>query len=168
MLTTPNIQELFEPISREVFRRLNIVGTFTYGSSDEVIELLAQLAKSDKFKSEVFPLIALVGNVPIDCGEETCYGEGSFNFVLAKITLQNYTSKQRIENSYIPTLRPMAATLIDEIIYSNAFDIQNGEKLSYGIEERLNFGRSQLFTATQTATDFIDVTEITNLKLKIK
>lgn len=167
-LTLPHIQEQFRPIATAVFRQLNRQGTYTYGTKDEIIQLLIDMSKLDNLAKGKYPLIALVGNVPVVCGDPTCYGEGTFNFVLANVTEQKYTSEERIKNVFETILRPMAAAFIEELCESNIFDIPDKRILSYNIEEKLNYGRTQLVAENQTSNDFIDVIEITNLKIKIK
>lgn len=167
-MTTPDIQGLFQSIVYETGRQLNMAVFYTFGSGAEIIEELADMSKAENTSLEKYPLIALVGDVPVVTGDATCYGEGTFNFIFANVTLQSYKSYQRIEEVYKPILRPLVATFLDELWRSDLFDILNPETLQMEITEMLNFGRTQLFTDTQAANDFIDVTYIKNLKLKIR
>jgi len=163
-----DVYNIFRPITEDVGKLLNMQIYYTYGSWDEIVVELSDMAKDPRLCQDRYPLIALVGDVQVNHSDPTIFGEGTFNLLIATLTQQTLTPSERIELSFKPILWPIHETLINQFLYSHDFDVQDIERLSYTSTDRLNWGKSQIFYNNNGGTDFIDAITIENLKLKIK
>jgi len=115
-----DVYNIFRPITEEVGKLLNMQIYYTYGSWDEIVVELSEMAKDPSLCQDRYPLIALVGDVQVNHSDPTIFGEGTFNLLIATLTQQTLTPSERIELSFKPILWPIHETLINQFLYSLA------------------------------------------------
>lgn len=166
--TSINVYALMGQVVADTSVRFGKDVFFTHGPRKEIIESLIAMGQNNTTSRKRYPLMAVVGNVPIAKGDPTCYGEGTFNLVIATLSSATKKADIRFNEVYIPTLQPIYRHFLNALYDSGLFDLQDMERLSYEYVENFDYAKGRLHIEGAVSPDIIDAIEIKNLKLKIK
>lgn len=141
---------------------------YDHGHPLEIIETLKQKDKSQTFRFQKYPLIALFQDFPEVNAGIGFESEASLHLIIAKGTKKDYKAGERYEHNFKPFLYPVYEILLEEINRDKAFLTYGVSKLPHTKWDRLYWGRNGLFgNQSNIFNDYLDVIEIKNLKLKI-
>jgi hypothetical protein len=171
------IVTVFDEIVKRVEGRLilpfqkldsNITGIhFEHGHPLEIIETLKQKDKSQSYRFQKYPLVALFQDFPennVGAGFES---EVNLHLIIAKGTKNTYKAKERYEHNFTPFLYPVYNALFEEINRDRNFLTYGAKSIPHQKWDRLYWGHSGLFgNKSNIFNDYLDVIEIKNLKLK--
>lgn len=160
------IYDLFGLIVADVEEQLNIDISYMWGHPIEVSEILEQLSKMPTKAAKKYPLIALFTDVPEAKGNARIEAEIKLHLIIAVNTLQSYSSSQRLEKNFTPTLYPIYDQLLKSICYSGYFVGCTPGDLEHTKTDRFRYGKTGIYAnSAEIFKDKIDCIEIENLKL---
>jgi hypothetical protein len=142
---------------------------YIYGHPLEVMTRLQEMTNSVTQKDKKFPLIALFTDVTVRVNAQTVgiYGEVELQLIIATQTLPEYTSVQRLETSFKPTLYPIRDSFLDNLLKHRQFTFDGN--VEYDSIDRFYWGRQGLYGNTGNIfNDYIDAIEIQNLRVRVK
>jgi hypothetical protein len=163
--TEPDIYTMFESIVKDAGIAYGKDLFFTFGPRIEIIESLVSMSKSNIKK---YPMIALVGDAPIDKSSQNVYGEVNLNFIIATISDINTKASKRNRVNYVGILQPIYKCFIDAILNSRLFSTAYEPTLRHDLNLKFDYAKGRLHFENAASPDVIDAIEIKNLKLKIK
>ena len=136
--------------------------SFMYGSSNEMIETLAQKDKSPNYKYNIWPSIMLFldlsANISSTAGQ---YPEYTLQMAIVMPTDPTYKCTERYENVFEPILYPLWQELITQIADSGCFSDYR-DTIKYTKYDRPYWGRQG-----NTLAEVVDAIELKDLKLKL-
>lgn len=140
---------------------------FIWGDSAYIREQLLTLKKSSATAPYRFPLIGLYS--PFDEVVRNGRVSASVSLILAVNTLPGYTNEQRMEVSFMGTLRPLYNDFMEAMKEVRVFDIPYSGVFDHTYTENFSFGkRGALDVDGKEVDEKIDVIEIKNLDLNLK
>jgi hypothetical protein len=132
------------------------------------LETLKQKDKSQTYRFQKYPLIALFQDFAEVKGPIGFEREVNLHLIIAKGTKSEYKAKDRYEHNFKPFLYPVYESLLEEINREKRFQTYGSNRIEHTKWDRLFWGRNGLFgNQSNVFNDFLDVIEIKNLKLKI-
>jgi len=164
----PDIYTMFQNIVDEASLSYGKSLFFTFGPRKEIIESLISMSKSSASSLKKYPLIALVGDCPIEKSLQNVYGEVTCNFIIATLSDLNTKAEKRNESNYVGILQPIYKAFIDEIFNSRLFSTAYEPTLRHELNLKFDYAKGRLQFDNAVSPDIIDAIEIKNLKLKIK
>ncbi len=109
---------------------------------------MAQKDKSNKFRFDKYPLIALFEDIDENNAGNYLNSSGGLNIIIARATRPEYKADVRREKNFKPFLYPLFENFMQEY-------------------KRLYWGRSGLYrNSANIGNDFIDAIEIQNLSFR--
>lgn len=144
---------------------------YMHGHPLEIINILSQKDKHDVHKFNKYPLIALFQDFSETMGENqaTRSAVSDLKIIIAVNTLQDYTSENRYDNTFRPTLYPLYDLLIKHIERSGWFKNVSPGLASHTKIDRLYWGHTGLYgNEANIFNDYIDAIEIQNLSLELR
>jgi len=136
---------------------------YLYGHPLEIFNILAEKSQSETYKYSKYPLIALY----LDFTEKKGYVDRATNVTIAIITETNpaFSSVNRYDNTFTPTLQPIYELFIEELkksqyVWSKEYEHTKTDRLYYGKED--TFGNSG-----NIGNDALDAIIITDLELQL-
>ena len=142
---------------------------FMNGHPLEVIETLAQKDKSNTFRFEKYPLIALFQDfAEVHTGNIGAPLELTLHLIIARATRPEYKASERYEKNFKPFLYPIYNEFLRQLNLSGLFMIYNSSIIPHTKYDRLYWGKEGLFkNQGNIFDDYLDVIELKNLKLKL-
>ena len=144
---------------------------YMFGHPKEIINMLLKKDKHDVQKYNKYPLIALFQDFTEGIGEDQFVSSSvdDLNLVIVMNTSQDYTAKNRYDNTFRTVLYPLYDLLIKHIEQSGWFKDVGPGLVPHDKIDRLYWGRSGLYgNEANIANDFIDAIEIQNLQLNMR
>jgi len=166
--TEPDIYTMFKDIVTAASLTYGKELFFTFGPRKEIIESLISMSKNNTTSLKKYPLIALVGDCPINKSSLNVYGEVTCNFIIATLSDINTKAEQRNEKNYVSILQPIYRIFVDQIFKSRLFSTAYEPTLRHDLNLKFDYAKGRLQFDNAVSPDIIDAIEITNLKLKIK
>lgn len=142
---------------------------YLHGHPLEVIETLAQKDKSNKFRFDKYPLVALFQDFPeVNTGKIEAPIEVSLHLIIARATRPEYKASERYEKNFKPFLYPIYNEFLRQLNLSGLFMIYDSSVIPHTKYDRLYWGKEGLFNNQGNIfDDYLDVIELKNLKLKL-
>lgn len=141
---------------------------YEHGHPLEIVETLKQKDKSQTYRFQKYPLIALFQDFAEVKGPIGFEREVNLHLIIAKGTKSEYKAKDRYEHNFKPFLYPVYESFLEEINREKRFQTYGSNRIEHTKWDRLFWGRNGLFgNQSNVFNDFLDVIEIKNLKLKI-
>lgn len=88
---------------------------YDYGHPKELNQRLQEKADSVSEKDKLFPLIALLTDVPIIRNIQGFYGTARMRILICNYTEAEYTAKQRTDINFKPILHPIKNSFIEAL-----------------------------------------------------
>ena len=163
MTPEPDIYAAFNLIIKDTAVLFGSDIFFLWGPRTEIIDSLISMSKSPDASKKKYPLIALVGNSPINDNVVTC------SFIVATLSDVNSKADVRKTRSYTSKLQPIVKHFRKAIVDSNLFDVQHESELqSSDYVLNFDYAKGRLQDNDSVSTDVIDAIELKNIKLKLK
>lgn len=164
----PDIYTMFKDIVASASLTYGKELFFTFGPRKEIIESLISMSKNNTTSLKKYPLIALVGDCPINKSSLNVYGEVTCNFIIATLSDINTKAEQRNDKNYVGILQPIYKVFVNETFNSRLFSTAYEPTLRHDLNLKFDYAKGRLQFDNTVSPDIIDAIEITNLKLKIK
>lgn len=173
VMTYNPLSYLIENIVDQV--RLNyaeekVLPYFDFGVTLEVVNRLKLKTESDLFYDKKYPLVwhLINGNVSekVDYSKTNPREAQDVTIIICTQTSNDYTSRDRYENTFIPTLRP----IYDLFMYylRKSKELKSTDNYTHSYSENLFWGREGLYGHEGNIfDDRIDAIIIDNLKLRV-
>jgi hypothetical protein len=143
---------------------------FMYGHPSEIITRLQQMSSHPTAKYEKFPAIILFTDLPEEKGKSGLYASKvNLHMVIASVTSAEFTSDQRLVQSFEPCLSPLYDSLMGELAAHKDIVEDDAANIVHTEWKRFFWGKTGLYSNTGNVfQDFIDAIEITNIQLTIR
>ena len=144
---------------------------FAFGTWDEIIETLQQRGASRTLRFQKYPLVALIHNFPEERGSNSgFYGDVNLLLVIAHHTKKEAKSAQRYQEVFVPVLLPIYHELLRQMAHSPGIVQTHEDQIQHTKIDRLDWGRTNLWTATEgkQLNDYVDAIEVRNLRLTLQ
>lgn len=153
----------------QVFNSSFVAVNYQYGHPLEIIKTLGEWVGSQTYEPQRYPLIALFQDFQeVKDGLPGIDSTVTIHLIIANQTQPNYKAAERYANNFKPILYPVYKELLKQINYSKAFMTKGEDNLSHTKIDRLYWGNQGLYgNSANIFNDYLDVIEITNLKLKV-
>lgn len=135
----------------------------------EVVNEIKERDKDPDLRKAKFPLIALFTDISIQHGKYGEYDGALLQMVIAHRTEREYTTDERILNSFDPYLRPIFNRFMNELYTSGVFAVVDEETdLKCNAIERFFWGRNGLYgNVGSVFNEYVDAIELNNLDIKL-
>lgn len=166
--------QILSPILEGLIQKVSTkLGTTVYFDKGHYLEIVKSLTQKEGAIPKVnkYPLFWLV----LDMKETMfprlgVYADVDVHFIIAKDTLINYSTQERIDNIFIPVLYPIYVAVMNEIqncpsFFNSAIETLKHEKFDryyWGGQDSLGNGEANLFN------DFIDAIQVKALTISIR
>lgn len=163
------IPDIIAQVTEATGTILNKDINFLFGSVNEVVTRLSQMSKKKESAELKYPLVALFTDIRERKGTQAnvqCVATLP-SIIIATFTDKNYSSEERKEKSFKPTLEPIYNTFMQELHGHTAVMSYSPELIVHDYYERYNWGRFAIFTENNLGSDFIDAIELINIELTI-
>lgn len=166
MALTVYIEDIFEDLVAEVSAVLGFPVYYQHGSLLEINQNLAQMSQSTTFKSQKFPLVALLHDYPRNKGGQ--FEQVRLTILIATNTLAEYKADKRLEVNFKPILDPIYNELLKQIHLNNNFLTTSSLRLSHTKIDHYYYGTEGPSGHSATRfNDLVDCIEIRDLELSI-
>ncbi len=147
--------------------RINLL--YLYGDPREIIQNLREITRDPIQLVQKYPLLALFTDIEQRQGEiPGIESKVRLNFIIAMLTTANYSSEERIELNFKPTLYPLFDAIMESIFRSGFYQLQSAQSIPRVKYDRLFWGRNGLYLEEGNVfEDLIDCIEVQNLELSI-
>jgi len=138
---------------------------YEYGHPIEIFNKLSKKSKSENYKYDKYPLIALYQDFQEnnDSGRTTVTG---LTIVIITQTDVNFEAPNRYTNTFIPTLLPLYELLMKHIRYSKY--VSSDDKYAHTKWDRLYYGKSDEYgNSGNIGNDALDAIVINDLSLNL-
>lgn len=140
---------------------------YMYGHPLEIVNRLQVLSTSKTKQLQQFPLIALFTDIPLVVNTTGIYGTANLKLIIATSTKPEYSSEERLENTFKKILYPIQDIFLDEVYKHRQFTYELD--LAYTTTDRFFWGKTGLYgNEGNMFNDYIDAIEISNLIVNIK
>lgn len=134
---------------------------YYHGHLLEIVNTLLEKGQNANWQGRKFPCIMLVQD--FDEHHQTDSVSATLRVIIATHTKPTIKANARYDLTFEPTLYPLLEMFLDELKQHRSVNVLNPE---YAKTDRLYWGKESYYGNTNnTAADYIDAIEITNLKL---
>lgn len=172
MIVVDLIREVVKRVSDNLTPQLQALDSritgvhYLHGHPIEILETLAQKDKSNKFRFDKYPLIALFEDIEENNAGNYLNSSGGLNIIIARATRPEYKADVRREKNFKPFLYPLFENFMQEYKRMEGLSLLPAH-ISYRKIDRLYWGRSGLYrNSANIGNDFIDAIEIQNLSFR--
>lgn len=136
---------------------------FYHGHLTEIVDTLLEKSQQNNWKTRKFPCIMLLQDFEEQHTADNI--NANLHIIIATHTKNTIKASKRYEDTFKPILYPLFDMLFEELGVNRSV---NELSFDYKVIDRLYWGKESYSGNTaNTATDFIDAIEITNLKVNL-
>lgn len=140
---------------------------FLHGHPIEIAQTLSDKSKTNQYKFQKYPLIALLQDFPEAHNEIGVESESTLHIIICKGTDPNYKSDQRYDKNFRPYLYPIYIEFLHELHKHKKFVTKSAESIQHTKIDRLFWGvSSEHGNVKNIFVDHLDIIEIRDLKIK--
>jgi len=143
---------------------------YMYGHPVEVMNVLAEMERSEEYRAKKFPCIILFQDFTESMGTVgPHYTRATLNIAIAHATRPDIIASERYTSSFKPILYPIYEAFIKQIALYNRFEVRYRDvrNVEHQKIDRLFWGKNGTNTGNQ-GIDYLDAIEIQNLTITIK
>ncbi|MDD6210509.1 MAG: hypothetical protein PUB21_07895 [Bacteroidales bacterium] len=161
-----NLVEIFGDIVERVSGDVGYEVRYEFGDSGYIRKSLDALKGRSATR---YPVVCLYTPFQEEKTDKRYYCSVKLDFMIAVVTTNNYTNRERLEISYKKTLHPIYESFIRNILADKRFDFGYTTIVPHIYVDNFTYGNSDLRASDGNyLTDRIDGIDIRQMELKVK
>lgn len=165
------LRDILEQVTDDVRMSLGLNNVmYMYAPIGEILDTLATASSDATLSAQRYPFVAIVTDVSEEKGQRTDMQSRVVlpSVVFATLTSQEYTTKERYEQSFKTVLQPLYEMWIQKLTRNMYINVNDPDLTAHTKTDRLSWGKSQLWLNRGVSVDNIDAIEVNGLSFMIR